>query len=156
MNLAWIACIGAMLHMIVAGVKDIEPVIEHVEWSTLMFFAALFIMMRALDRLGLIQYFGLQVSNWISQVPPEGRLAAAVTVVLWISGIGSAFVDNIPITGALIPVVVQLSSAPLNLPGKCKTEGKWIFFFFLLRKTKLVLLFGLLHLELVLGEMGLW
>jgi Na+/H+ antiporter NhaD/arsenite permease-like protein len=116
LNLAWIACIGAMLHMVISGVKDIEQVIEHVEWSTLMFFAALFILMRALDRLGLIQYFGLQVAYWISQVPESGQLAAAVTIVVWISGIGSAFVDNIPITGALIPVVVQLSSAPLNLP----------------------------------------
>jgi Na+/H+ antiporter NhaD/arsenite permease-like protein len=117
LNLAWIACMGAMMLMLVSGFKDIEQIIEHVEWSTLMFFAALFILMRALDQLGLIQYFGLQVAGWIAQVPEgSGRLAAAVTLVVWIAGVGSAFIDNIPITGALIPVVVQLSSAPLNLP----------------------------------------
>lgn len=101
LNLPWIACIGAMLLMVVAGVEDFERVVEHVEWSTLMFFAALFIMMRALDRLGLIQYFGLRVAAWIMAVPPPGRLAAAVTIVVWISGVGSAFIDNIPITGEL-------------------------------------------------------
>ncbi len=118
LNLAWIACVGAMLHMLVAGFKDVELVLEHVEWSTLMFFAALFVMMEALDRLGLIQYVGLQVASWIATVPEggSGRLAAAVTVIVWVSGVGSAFIDNIPFTTAMIPVVVQLSSAPLSLP----------------------------------------
>ena len=118
LNLAWIACMGAMLHMLVAGFRDIELVLEHVEWSTLMFFAALFVMMEALDRLGLIQYLGLQVAGWIATVPAggSGRLAAAVTIIVWVSGVGSAFIDNIPFTTAMIPVVVQLSSPPLNLP----------------------------------------
>jgi hypothetical protein len=97
LTLAWIASMGAMLLMIIAGFKDIEEVLEHVEWSTLIFFAALFIMMEALDRLGLIEFLGLQVAAMIETVPDVGsnRLAAAVTVIVWVSGIGSAFIDNI-------------------------------------------------------------
>lgn len=103
LKLAWISMIGAMLLLIVAGVRDIDEVLEHVEWGTLIFFAALFILMEGLDRLGLIRFLGVMVSNLILTVPAGGanRLAAAVTIVLWVSGLASAFIDNIPFTTAM-------------------------------------------------------
>lgn len=118
LTLAWIANIGAMALMLVSGSRDIEEVLEHVEWATLIFFAGLFIMMRALDELGLIQFVGMQVASMIETVPAggSGRLAAAVTVIIWVTGLGSAFIDNIPFAQAMIPVVLQLASEPLNLP----------------------------------------
>lgn len=118
LTLAWISIIGAMAMLLLAGVKDMDEVLQHLEWSTLMFFAALFVLMEALDKLGLIQFIGVQVTELIATVPEGGsnRLAAAVTVIVWVSGIASSFIDNIPFTTAMIPVIVALASPPLSLP----------------------------------------
>eukprot|EP00019_Armaparvus_languidus_P011244 CAMPEP_0168580904 /NCGR_PEP_ID=MMETSP0420-20121227/1080_1 /TAXON_ID=498008 /ORGANISM="Pessonella sp." /LENGTH=247 /DNA_ID=CAMNT_0008615121 /DNA_START=193 /DNA_END=933 /DNA_ORIENTATION=+ len=117
LSLAWIAIIGSIMHLLVAGVKDIDTVLEHVEWGTLMFFAALFILMHSLERMNLIAFIGEQLSNLIETVPEGGdaRLAAAVTLIIWVSGIASAFIDNIPFTTAMVPVIVALSER-VNLP----------------------------------------
>eukprot|EP01091_Cochliopodium_minus_P008748 TRINITY_DN2033_c0_g1_i1.p1 TRINITY_DN2033_c0_g1~~TRINITY_DN2033_c0_g1_i1.p1 ORF type:complete len:712 (-),score=185.68 TRINITY_DN2033_c0_g1_i1:82-2217(-) len=116
LNLAWIAIIGSIVMMISSGVHDIEEVLEKVEWGTLMFFAALFILMEGLGELGLISFIGDITANLIEGVPAgNGRLAAAVVLILWVSGIVSAFIDNIPFTTAMIPIIYNLHTT-LGLP----------------------------------------
>jgi len=116
-DLAWIAVLGAMVLLLISNLKDIESVLEKVEWGTLLFFAALFILMRGLEELGLISYIGDLVTRMIRNVPAgKGRLAVAVTLIVWISAIVSAFIDNIPYTAAMIPVVYQLATSDLGLP----------------------------------------
>merc|ERR1711974_144803 len=107
-----------MVHLLVAGVREIEEVLEKVEWGTLLFFAALFVLMRSLEEMGLITWIGDNTAKIIAGVPPgTPRLAAAVTLILWISAIVSAFVDNIPFATAMVPVIVILSADPeLGLP----------------------------------------
>jgi len=57
-----------MIHMLVAGVKDIEEVLEKVEWGTLLFFGALFVLMHTLDELGLMDFFAEGTASIISKV----------------------------------------------------------------------------------------
>lgn len=117
LSLAWIAIIGALAHLLVSGIHDIEEVLEKVEWATLLFFAGLFILMRGLEELGLIEWIGEQVTALIEVVPAgDARLAAALMIILWVSAVVSAFIDNIPYTAAMVPVVVALSEAGLGLP----------------------------------------
>lgn len=50
-------------------------------------------------------------------VGPESRLAAAIVLILWISAIASAFVDNLPLTTMMVRIAVDLSNnTDLNLP----------------------------------------
>jgi Na+/H+ antiporter NhaD/arsenite permease-like protein len=60
----------------------------------------------------------VQVTNLILTVPDNGssRLAAALTIIVWVSGLASMLIDNIPFTTAMIPVVLSLAESPLNLP----------------------------------------
>lgn len=119
LSLAWIAIIGAIAHLVVSGIRDIEEVLEKVEFGTLMFFAGLFVLMEALEELGLIDFIGTVTVDIIKSVPSggDGRLAAAVVIILWVSALVSAFIDNIPYTAAMVPVVVRLGTDPaLNLP----------------------------------------
>jgi Na+/H+ antiporter NhaD/arsenite permease-like protein len=117
LSLAWIAIIGSMLHILVSGITQIDEILEKVELSTLMFFAALFILMKSLEELSVIQFLADQMVSLISSVP-EGkvRLLVAILLLLWISAFTSAFIDNIPYTVTLAPVVVQLANSGLNLP----------------------------------------
>ncbi|CAG4948843.1 unnamed protein product [Parnassius apollo] len=116
-SLSWTALLGAILLLILADREDLEPVLHRVEWSTLLFFAALFVLMEALSKLGLILYIGSFMEQLIFKVDESARLAAALMLILWVSGVISAFVDNIPLTTMMIRVVVSIGSNPnLNLP----------------------------------------
>ncbi|XP_031621157.1 P protein-like [Contarinia nasturtii] len=116
-SLGWIALLGAILLLILSDPQNMETVFERVEWTTLVFFAVLFVLMESLAKLGLIDWIGNQTENIILMVSEEFRLAVAILIVLWVSAIASAFVDNIPLTTMMIRVIISLASkAALNLP----------------------------------------
>ncbi|XP_059056583.1 P protein-like [Achroia grisella] len=116
-SLGWTALLGAILLLTLADREDLEPILHRVEWSTLLFFAALFVLMEALSKLGLIEYIGGLTEGLILQVDESARLAVAILLMLWISGVTSAFVDNIPLTTMMVRVVTSLGSNPnLGLP----------------------------------------
>ena len=94
-----------------------QSIFARVEWATLIFFAALFVFMEALDKMGLLTAIGGLVEDIILQVPEGYRLAVALLLILWVSGLASAFIDNIPFTTMMIPVVTSLSeNVVLDLP----------------------------------------
>ncbi|CAH2056108.1 unnamed protein product, partial [Iphiclides podalirius] len=116
-SLSWTALLGAILLLILADREDLEPVLHRVEWSTLFFFAALFVLMEALSKLGLILYIGGLMEQLIMKVDESSRLAVALMLIIWVSGTISAFVDNIPLTTMMVRVVVSIGSNPnLGLP----------------------------------------
>ncbi|KAI8433379.1 hypothetical protein MSG28_015420 [Choristoneura fumiferana] len=116
-SLGWTALLGAILLLLLADREDLESILHRVEWSTLLFFAALFVLMEALSKLGLINYIGGLTEALIMKVDEGQRLAVALLLILWISGMTSAFVDNIPLTTMMVRVVTTLGSNPdLNLP----------------------------------------
>ncbi|KAG6464899.1 P protein [Manduca sexta] len=116
-SLGWTALLGAILLLTLADREDLEPILRRVEWSTLLFFAALFVLMEALSKLGLILYIGGLMELLILKVDEGARLAVAIMLILWVSGMISGFVDNIPLTTMMIRVVLAIGSNPtLNLP----------------------------------------
>lgn len=62
-----------------------EAVLARVEWSTLLFFAALFVLMECLAELGLIDFIGKQTENVILSVGKQSRLAVAILLILWVN-----------------------------------------------------------------------
>lgn len=117
LSLGWTALLGAILLLILADREDMEAVMARVEWSTLLFFAALFILMEALSELGLINWIGNQTIQMIMLVPESSRLACATILILWVSALASAFVDNIPLTTMMVKITISLAeNEELNLP----------------------------------------
>ncbi|KAK7097317.1 P protein-like isoform X2 [Littorina saxatilis] len=108
-GLGWIAVLGAMWLLVIADTSDLESILHRVEWSTLLFFGALFILMEALAELHLMEWIGEQMRDLIINVDAEYRLTAAVVIIVWVSALASSFIDNIPYTTAMIPVLKQLS-----------------------------------------------
>ncbi|XP_026322600.1 P protein-like isoform X2 [Hyposmocoma kahamanoa] len=109
LSLGWTALLGALLLLLLSETEDLEPILARVEWSTLLFFAALFVLMEALSKLGLISWIGKLTEALILQVGEESRLAVAIMLVLWVSGLASAFVDNIPLTTMMVRVIAALA-----------------------------------------------
>ena len=103
---ATVALSGAAVALLVTKV-DLEQALSKIEWPTLFFFVALFVMVGALEETGAIG----EVASAVEDLTGGDRTAELLGIV-WISGIGSAIVDNIPFTTAMIPVVGELQSDP--------------------------------------------
>ena len=99
---ATIALAGAVALMIVAR-EDVHEVLRSVEWSTLFFFVGLFIVVGAVVKAGIIAAIADDALGLTG-----GNVAVASFLVLWMSGILSAVVDNIPYTLTMIPLVQEL------------------------------------------------
>ena len=106
---SWVALIGAVLMLLVTDRHDLEGPLEKVEWTTLIFFAGLFVLIHSLQHLGVIEWIGQQVIAAIVSFDESSRLVAALVILLWVSAIASAFIDNIPYTITMVPVVLQIS-----------------------------------------------
>ncbi|XP_072470680.1 P protein isoform X2 [Notamacropus eugenii] len=119
LDLGWIAILGAIWLLVLADIHNFEIILHRVEWATLLFFAALFVLMEALAHLHLIEYIGEKTALLIKMVPEDQRLTAAIILVVWISALASSLIDNIPFTATMIPVLLNLSQDPeVSLPVK--------------------------------------
>jgi Na+/H+ antiporter NhaD/arsenite permease-like protein len=103
------AMAGASLLLVVSGVHVVEMVEKEVEWPTLIFFMMLFIVVAGAEQTGLIQI----VANWVREAA-QGSPVTAVLMVLWVSAVLSAIIDNIPFTATMLPVVAYLTN---SIPG---------------------------------------
>jgi len=102
---ATVALTGASVGLLVTRI-DLEEALSHIEWTTLFFFAALFVMVGALEATGAIGH----VTEAVKDVTGGERTAELLGIV-WVAALGSAVVDNIPFTTAMIPVVRELQEA---------------------------------------------
>ncbi|MEJ7876174.1 MAG: ArsB/NhaD family transporter [Solirubrobacterales bacterium] len=102
---ATVALTGASIALLVTTI-DLEQALSRIEWPTLFFFVALFVMVGALEETGAIGEIADAVKNVTG-----GNRTAELLGILWVGGIGSAVVDNIPFTTAMIPVVRELQEA---------------------------------------------
>ena len=100
-----VAMMGAGATVLVSRTEP-EEFLEEVEWGTLAFFMALFVLVGALVQVGVIG----AVSQWAAEAM-GGRELAGATALLFGSGIVGAFVDNIPYTTATVPVVEEMAAS---------------------------------------------
>ncbi|KAH8376955.1 hypothetical protein KR093_002359 [Drosophila rubida] len=116
-SLAWAAVLAAILLLILADLPDLDKVLSRVEWDTLIFFAALFILTEALVEIGLIDTVSNLVIDYVVSVDKGSQLLVSIMLVLWISAIGAAFIGNIPITTMMLKITIRLgNNERLNLP----------------------------------------
>ena len=89
---------------------SIEEVLDHVEWSVLLFFIGLFVMVGGLEASGALK----SVESLLINVG-QGKTVQTALAVVWFSAMGSALVDNIPITVTLVPVIQDLGRQGLEI-----------------------------------------
>jgi len=94
---------------------DIHEVVHKVEWGALLFFAGLFVMVGGLEAMGYLE----AIANMIfDNFGPSGSISqnevVLVIVLIWVSAIASAVVDNIPFCAAMLPVIEQLGTLSID------------------------------------------
>ncbi len=99
------ALMGATALLAVSRVNIATLLAEEIEWPTLIFFMALFMVIAGAEATGLLQLIAQEIRK-LSQ----GNLLLASMLVLWVSALLSAFIDNIPFTLTMLPVISSLNA----------------------------------------------
>ncbi|MGO4887411.1 ArsB/NhaD family transporter [Anaerobacillus sp. MEB173] len=105
-ELTSIAMAGALLLMLLThNEQETEEVFKSIEWVTLFFFIGLFMLVGGLKDVGIIDEIAKSIIYYT-----EGDLSKTAFLILWVSGILSGFVDNIPFVAAMIPVILEFQN----------------------------------------------
>jgi Na+/H+ antiporter NhaD/arsenite permease-like protein len=116
-----IALAGASILLIITR-AHVEKVLQEVDWATLIFFAGLFVVVGILKEVGLIALLA-KILIGITGGEPWLTFHA----IIWMSAIASAFVDNIPFTATMVPIIETLntSNSITSLFGNLNISPLW-------------------------------
>jgi Na+/H+ antiporter NhaD/arsenite permease-like protein len=89
---------------------DVEEVLKEVEWSVLLFFAALFVAVGGIEASGLLH----MLAKRVTALAGENLLLTGVALI-WVAAVVSAIVDNIPFTIVMIPIIQDLGMTGINV-----------------------------------------
>ena len=96
--------------MILIGKQDVEETVHDVEWPTIVFFAFLFIVVGGLEKVGIIH---MMAEGMISAT--GSHYVILMIVILWVSALCSAVLDNIPFVATLIPLIQTMASEGIDV-----------------------------------------
>ncbi len=104
-----IALMGAIFLLVWGNIHPGEA-LQHVHWSTLLFFIGLFVLVGGVVEVGIMDVLAGGL-GFVS----GGNLFVALFIIVWMSALASAVVDNIPFTATMIPLIAALEvSEPFN------------------------------------------
>jgi Na+/H+ antiporter NhaD/arsenite permease-like protein len=101
---------AAALVLLLGGPRHRMPtILESIDWSTLAFFGGLFLLVGGLESSGALEALADRILGL------GGGFAVVLSILLWVSALGSAIVDNVPFAATLAPVIGHLSASGLPL-----------------------------------------
>lgn len=115
---ATVALTGASILMLITmgtREKSIANILSRLEWLAIFFFVGLFILVGGLVETGVIKAMAAEAIKITS-----GNVTASTMLILWLSAIASAFIDNIPFVATLIPMIKEM-----GLMGMTNLEPLW-------------------------------
>ena len=104
LTVAFIGTFIAIVTLITSG-KNALSLIKKVDYKTLLFFIGLFVVVGGLEQTGILNL----IASFIGRIS-GGNVMLMVAIIIWISAIASAFIDNIPFAATMIPVIKSLAA----------------------------------------------
>lgn len=103
-----VAFIGTFIAIItlIAFARYAKELLSKVDYKTLLFFVGLFIVVGGLEQTGILEV----IAAFIGKIS-GGNLKLMIAIIIWISAVASAFVDNIPFAATMIPIIKSLAAA---------------------------------------------
>lgn len=103
LTVAFIGLSIALVTLVTSGKYALE-VLKKVDYKTLLFFIGLFVVVGGLEQTGILEV----VAGFIGDVS-GGNAMLMIAIIIWVSAIASAFIDNIPFSATMIPVIDTLA-----------------------------------------------
>lgn len=104
LTVAFIGLVIALITLITSG-RHMLLLLQRVDYKTLLFFVGLFVVVSGLEQTGILEV----VAGFIGTVS-NGNLKLIVAIIIWLSAIASAFIDNIPFAATMLPVIRSLAA----------------------------------------------
>lgn len=104
-----VALSGATAMMII-GKQDVEKIILDVEWSTIIFFVALFIVVGGMVETGVIDRLAEVIMGYTA-----GKPVMTMLIILWVSAVLSSTLDNIPFVATMIPLIQAMGENGMDI-----------------------------------------
>ena len=101
-----VATIGVVVASltIISSIKHIPEIMKKVDYKTLLFFVGLFIVVGGLEQTGILIF----IADFIEKIS-GGNPYIMIIIIIWVSALASAFIDNIPFAATMIPVIQSLT-----------------------------------------------
>ena len=106
LTVAFIGAVIAIITLITSGTYALE-LLKKVDYKTLLFFIGLFAVVGGLEQTGILE----KIAAFIGEIS-GGNIKLMVAIIIWVSAIASAFVDNIPFAATMVPVIKSLAAVP--------------------------------------------
>ncbi|NLL80443.1 MAG: citrate transporter [Clostridiales bacterium] len=103
LTVAFIGAAVAIVTLLTAG-KYAVDLLKKVDYKTVLFFIGLFVVVGGLEQTGILEL----IAGFIGKVS-GGNIILMLAIIIWVSAIASAFVDNIPFAATMIPVIKSLA-----------------------------------------------
>ena len=104
LTVAFIGTVIAVVTLIAAG-KSAWKLVKKVDYKTLLFFVGLFVVVGGLEQTGILEI----MAGFIGKIS-GGNAMLMIAIIIWLSAICSAFVDNIPFAATMIPIIKSLAA----------------------------------------------
>lgn len=104
LTVSFIGTVIAIVTLIASG-KDAITLIKKVDYKTLLFFIGLFVVVGGLEQTGILEILAGLIGKMSG-----GNVMLMIAIIIWISAICSAFIDNIPFAATMIPVISSLAA----------------------------------------------
>jgi Na+/H+ antiporter NhaD/arsenite permease-like protein len=98
-------CLGMAAALLFLGGDKLTPILERVEWSTLLFFGSLFVVVGGLIETGVLAALAAAISSFVG-----GNLLLAILTITWVSAFGSSVIDNIPLAVTMLPLIQGIAA----------------------------------------------
>ena len=105
-----VVALTAAAIMLLIGKQDIEKIFSEIEWTTIIFFIGLFVVVGGMVEVGIIDTLANMLMN-----ATGGELILTMLILLWGSAIISSILDNIPFVATIIPIILTLESSGINV-----------------------------------------
>lgn len=112
LSVAFIGTVVAII-TIIFNYRHLRDIMSKVDYKILLFFTGLFIVVGGLEQTGVLSLIANAIKNLSG-----GNMKAMVAIIIWVSAIASAFVDNIPFAATMVPIIQSLaatSGVPLDV-----------------------------------------
>jgi len=96
---AFVALTAGCLMVMIQG-REPTNILRNIDWSNILFLAGLFVMINGIEKIGLMRIISEGLSSIVGRAPLNESV-----IIMWIAGLASALIDNIPLSTALAPIV---------------------------------------------------
>ena len=105
-----VVALTAAAVMLIIGREDVDQAIQDVEWTTILFFMSLFVVVGGLTETGIIKELASKIID-----ATNGHPMMTMLVLLWASALLSSILDNIPFVATLIPLILAMQADGMDV-----------------------------------------